>query len=66
MNSTIEATDTSPRGTFLRIEGASKGVVDGEVVGHGVLEEVGRKAMREVIGWKGIQWGTLLSNAAPL
>ena len=66
MNATVETSNTPPRSTIIGMIGGGKRVLDGELVGHGVLEEMGREETKVMIGWKGIQWGPLLSNAASL
>ena len=55
MNATVETSNTTPRSMVIGMIAGGKGVLDGELVGHGALDVVGRKEMNEMIGWKGIQ-----------
>ena len=55
MNATVEMSNTPPRSMVIRMIGRGKSVLDGELVGHVAQEEVGRKEMKVMIGWSGIQ-----------
>ena len=55
MDATVKTSNTTPRSMVIGMIAGGKGVLDGELVGHGALEVMGREETNVMIGWKGIQ-----------